>query len=530
MARRWRPTTLAGSVVQALERAQRRQVEATTVSIEEQYRDDPVGFARDILGIEPIRKQCEILEALVPRAARVSVRSSHKAGKSTVDAIAAIWFYATREAARVICLAPTHKQLQDVLYREIKRLLKGALVPIPGEVHRNIQNGVRHPDLREIMGVNASDPHNIQGYSGPNILFIVDEASGVDDEIFEALEGNSAGVVRWLLTSNPTRTQGYLYRSHNEHKGQWSCFALSAFDSPNITGEADIPGLATQEWVDRMRETYGETSPFYVVRVLGDFCDESDGQIITAELYQAAVDRWATTPAIGSLYLGVDPAGPGAGGDSSAFCVRVGPKVLGIERRQGLESEGHAPIIVGLIRDARRDCPQASSDLPTVVIDASGLGARVAADLIVYAGQHPGLFRVVRVRYSDKAAEPLVYKLMGDQLWGNTYDLIRRKEDPLAPPEQWPLAFPHDDLLREDLLAQRWVYESHGLRRVTEKRLIRKLLGRSTDSADALTLACWARAPLVRQDLRSYLPSSARSSESRGPARSSPYGIAHRRR
>src|SRR5690606_13677854 len=116
MARRWSPGTLAVSLGLALTAARNRRVSSATVSIEERYENDPVGFARDVLGIEPIRKQCEILEALVPRAARVSVRSSRKAGKSTVDAIAAIWFHATREAARVICLAPTHKQLQDVLY------------------------------------------------------------------------------------------------------------------------------------------------------------------------------------------------------------------------------------------------------------------------------------------------------------------------------------------------------------------------------------------------------------------------------
>lgn len=63
------------------------------------YRQDPVAFFREVLGIEPWSRQIEVIEA-VRDYKRVSVRSGHKVSKSNTDAGIVLWFYASRNSVR----------------------------------------------------------------------------------------------------------------------------------------------------------------------------------------------------------------------------------------------------------------------------------------------------------------------------------------------------------------------------------------------------------------------------------------------
>ena len=58
------------------------------------YAKNPVAFARDILGVNLWSRQVEVLNAIRDNR-NVSVRSGHKVGKSTVVAVAALWFFCT---------------------------------------------------------------------------------------------------------------------------------------------------------------------------------------------------------------------------------------------------------------------------------------------------------------------------------------------------------------------------------------------------------------------------------------------------
>ena len=58
----------------------------------------------------------------------------------------------------------------------------------------------------------ATKPENMQGFHEDNMLFIVDEASGVADPIMEAIVGTLAGDNnKLLLMGNPTKTSGTFY-------------------------------------------------------------------------------------------------------------------------------------------------------------------------------------------------------------------------------------------------------------------------------------------------------------------------------
>ena len=87
------------------------------------YRDDPVGFVRNILGAESAtcrsdgtQYQFEILRDLAAHP-RVCVRSGHGVGKSAIDAWAALWWLATRPFSRVVVVAPEFsRQVRAVLF------------------------------------------------------------------------------------------------------------------------------------------------------------------------------------------------------------------------------------------------------------------------------------------------------------------------------------------------------------------------------------------------------------------------------
>jgi phage terminase large subunit len=85
----------------------------------DRWRRDPVLFAREALGIELWAKQIEIAESVRDNPL-TSVKSGHRIGKSTVAAALALWFYATFFEARVVVTAPTSRQVEGILWRELR--------------------------------------------------------------------------------------------------------------------------------------------------------------------------------------------------------------------------------------------------------------------------------------------------------------------------------------------------------------------------------------------------------------------------
>ena len=87
----------------------------------ERYRDDPVAFVLDVCRVQPDDWQCELLRAIAAGERRITVRSGHGVGKSTVAAWACLWYIFTRYPVKIVITAPTTAQLYDALYAEIKR-------------------------------------------------------------------------------------------------------------------------------------------------------------------------------------------------------------------------------------------------------------------------------------------------------------------------------------------------------------------------------------------------------------------------
>jgi hypothetical protein len=492
-----------------------RETERTIRFPSPRYRQDPVAFCREILGIEPWSKQIEIIEAVRDHK-RVAVRSGHKIGKSSGAAMIALWYYCSHEDARVVMTSTTSRQVDQILWRELSmmrarsgRCLEckakdpdGRRIPRPcphsslidGDIGMMARTGLKSDDFREVVGFTAREAEAVAGISGRHLLYLADEASGIPEEIFEAIEGNRAGGARLVMMGNPTRNDGEFYAAFHEKSDFYHGITVSSEETPNvIEGRDVIPGLATRQWIEEKREEWGDDSPLYKVRVKGIHALHEDGKIFSIASIAEAEMRWAETLESGRLFVGLDPAGPSGSGDETVFAIRRGLKLISLVAQRGLTDEGHLSHLLVLL--TKHKLPR---ETPVVVIDREGsIGASLMGMLRNYVETNSSAFDLVAVRASDRAVrQPQVYDRMRDELTANLEAWIRDGG-----------AILEDVKLAGEMHALEWETQQSGRLKVTRKDKVRKGLGRSPDRYDALALAVWE--PL---SLKEGVPPSAQTS------------------
>lgn len=426
---------------------------------------DPILFSQDVLKQQVWSKQAEILTACT-QFPRVAVRSGHKVGKSRLASVLALWFWAMHPGARVVLTAPSFRQVKSILWREITQLYEGARWPLGGEISKDPDTGLKTKDGREIVGFSTSSPERMAGISGANVLFIIDEASGVPESIFEAIEGNRAGGARMAMFSNPTRTSGTFYDAFHKNHEFWKTFHVSSTDSPNVTGkEPSIPGLAVPEYIEEKRREWGEDSSLYAVRVLGNFSSQGDNSIVSLELLNSSLSRWADIPEQGDLVLGVDVAR--FGDDETVIQPVRGLKALKPVVVQGLDVVN----VVGKVIETARSL-RGVHELVTVNVDVIGIGSGVA-DIL----RRTPWLRINDVNVSIPARNHQEYVNLRTELWFMMRAWLKDG------------GIPEDNKLEGDLVAPTYEFDVRGRYKVESKDEIKKRLNRSTDRADALCLA-----------------------------------------
>jgi hypothetical protein len=445
------------------------------------YKNDPIGFVRDVLGQRTWSGQEKILRAIAQHD-WVTVRAGRRVSKTNSAAGLALWFVVTRgPGARVILTGPTSTILAKGLWREVRLLYMRSAKPLGGTAGVLPSTGIEWPDARQITGITAGDAEAFQGLAAQEIMFICDESSGVEDRIFAALMGNLAGGGKVLLIGNPTQSDGFFAESHKSTR--WERLHLSSLESPNIS-EPDvkkhIKGLATKEWVEDMFRMWGgPDGVLYRIHVLGEFVEAREGRMFTAGMLAASEARWELEPATGRLVVGLDPAGDGGDGDASGFVCRRGMKILYADTLRGLDASAHVAHVLGMIREHRGD----STDVPLVIVDRDGLvGHRVYGALVAYLETSPRAFEVRGIRGSEHAKrKPLEIDRVRDEMWFALKDAF-----------QVGLAIPPSVELAGDLAAIRFDKLLNGRAKVIHKKQIRRELGRSPDLGDALALCCYA--------------------------------------
>ena len=198
-----------------------------------------------------------------------------------------------------------------------------------------------------------------------------------------ALDGNAAAGAHFFLISNPTRTSGAFYESQ-QPGGDYTPLHISSEQSPNITGESRIPGLATREWRDKMVAKYGADSLWVAVRVRGEFPSGADDEVFGAGLVSAGMHRVAEIGDTEPLVCGLDVAG--FGGDENILAPRRGPRTLPMVQIPAGESVDIAAAAIRAARKLRRD----ANERVQINVDANGVGAGVYSVLVSDAFEHDG--------------------------------------------------------------------------------------------------------------------------------------------
>lgn len=356
-----------------------------------------VYFVEAVLGLELEQWQLEVLQALDNGEKKISIRSGNGVGKTFLCAIMALHFLLFRDDVKVVVTSPSAKQLKDGLISESVKWLSHCPAALRSQIQKTEDRMVRidSPDTNFVSFRTArrENPEALQGIHAKHVLLIVDEASGVDEAVYEAGQGalSTAGAIV-VLISNPTRLSGYFYNTHHKLAHRWRKWHLSSFDTTNVD----------QEFVDMISETYGIDSDQYRVKVLGEFPSRDIDSLIARDCALAAIKR-DIVPSGGNKYWGLDV---GRGGDPSALIERQGNAVtcaLEWNIKDGMAT-------VGVVKD-KWDSTDEDDRPEAILVDSIGVGGPIADRL-----RELGL-PAFDVNVSEIAPLKIKYFRLRDQLW-----------------------------------------------------------------------------------------------------------------
>jgi phage terminase large subunit len=469
------------------------------------YRNDPVGFIRDMLGGKPWPKQIETAEA-VRDEAQVTVRSCHAAGKDWLAARLALWWVYCRRGL-VVLTGPTASQVEEILMRKevLTAFRAGGL---PGELH---VKALRPGGSGEagILARTGTGVHGLTGLHEARVLFVITEAQDPDiAHAWDAAFACTTGAGDRILTlGNPTEPDGRFYRAHQPGSG-WRAIKIEAADIPNVQeGRTVVPGLLTQEGVERFIREYGEGSPFVISRVHAEFPAEATDSLVTVDWLDRAVELHRTRAfeyeATRSHHvLGVDPARLGP--DKTVVCVRQASIVREFVEWRGLDTMATADRVqVEVRRLLEFYAPSREGGaVESVHVDEIGLGGGVLDRLRE---------TLPRVRWAEYMLDRIWPSISYRSVEAVPFNAARASGLPerfanLRAQAYWflrklledsKLALPDLAALREELLATRVRFGADGRTSIESKDAVKDRIGRSPDYSDALVISLAPMLPRV---------------------------------
>ena len=337
-----------------------------------QYRDDPVGFVENVLGAagKPYSKQRDMLKA-VAASRRVSVVGANGCGKGWVLARLILWWLETRPMAKVVVLSSTQRQVREVLWQELAAVCDAAGDALSGKLTKG--KYFISPE-RFAIGFATNNPDNIHGFHSPELLLIVDEAHAVRESHFDAAIRLNAA--KTLLAGNAFSTSGTFYESHHARRHQYDRLRISAYDTPNLTGEEPAaPGLINADDIADKALQWGDDHPKFIAAVYAQFPDTLEDSLVGRTAVEDAMREDAPSgegaptaedDAREPLYIGVDVGR--FGDDKSVLCARRGQRVVDIKsfgRKDTMRVAGETALM------ARELGAEA------IFVDEGGLGAGV---------------------------------------------------------------------------------------------------------------------------------------------------------
>jgi hypothetical protein len=369
------------------------------------YRDDPVGYARDILKVQPTPDQERIMKAILEPPYRVLVPAGHNVGKTFISACILLWFIHTQGPSAIInSTAPSYQALAEVLWGQIREMdAKAGL----GLFRTSATPIIRFGPMHYAKGMTADKMGSFTGRHALRNAFIVDEAIDVTPKIFPVIESMMSGERYFtLMIYNPVDPSSPLRMM--EESGQWTVIRLSQATHPNMEAArhglpAPYPSAITlekheQELMERSEPVIGDVMPRDVLvgwrydangnkvggewrrpnyeadcRNLGRWPSVSAVSIWTPELWKQTANR--VMPLGGCLQIGVDVAR--FGNCNTSFAIRCGANLLDIESYNGWNNIQIAEHAKKLCFDWGLRFNVPTREVPVVIDGTGGWGGGV---------------------------------------------------------------------------------------------------------------------------------------------------------
>lgn len=449
-----------------------------------QHRKRPAQWAKEVAGLDLWSKQVEIMESVRDNK-KTAVKSCHQVGKSLTAATVVAWWLSTHEpgSAFAVTTAPTFVQVRSILWREINAIhARAGLLGKTNQTEWSIGNALVG------IGRKPSD-HNQHGMSGlhaPHMLVVIDEGCGVNKMMYDAVSTLVAdGGGKILAIGNPDTTDGEFFRIFQPDSG-WNQITISAFDSPNFTGEPVTElvsnSLIHPDWVADRAQHWGEESALYQSKVLGEFPAIGDP-------WQVVPLGWATQCRYLDLPAGKKPieAGidVGAGNDRTVVVVREGNRVKNVKWFVSSDPMETVARVAQHLRENEVTCAK---------VDTIGVGWGIYGRLRELSlrnnpsgnGTHSADVVPINVAMSpSEGNEERFLNRRAEMWWDIGRENCRLSRWDLSGLEKGIL----DDIIHELTMPKYEIMDSKGKIKIEPKEKIRERLHASPDLAEALLLA-----------------------------------------
>lgn len=395
------------------------------------------------------------------------VSAGHGVGKSAQVAWMILFSIATHADTRGVVTANTDAQLRTKTWAELTKwysmFIARQLFTLTATAIYIADDPVREKAWRiDQVPWSKDKPESFAGMhnQGKRILVIFDEASAIDDIIWEVTEGaltDAKTQIMWLRYGNPTRTAGAFFKRCTQPKRS----TYSRVDSREVrfSNKAQIAA-----WV----EDYGDDSDFVRVRVKGQFPRAGYSNFISPELVQKArrtnrvsLTEYGPYPKI----IAVDPAR--FGDDSTVITLRQGRKVHFQMELKSFDGFDIASRLEQIVREEGR--------VHCIAYDAIGNGAEL--DGVLKRAPWARALTLIPVQWGQPAKDDKQYFNQRSECWGTMRDWLETG------------VIPDDDELGEQLSSLDYGYDVKMRIQLQSKKDLKKAGGKSPDKGDSLALS-----------------------------------------
>jgi hypothetical protein len=427
-----------------------------------EWKASPLQFVTEALRATPEAWQADVLRSVEAGERRIAIRAGHGVGKSALESWVIIWFLLFRRPCKIPVTANSQDQLRDVVWAEVARWHRELPPFLKDMIEVTSERVFIKADPEAAFAVartaRPEKPEALQGFHSPNLLFVLEEASGIEDIIFETAGGALTGAnAMVLMAGKPTRTQGYFHRAFTQNRQSWHCVHVPCHASSRVS----------PDYAKEIASEYGLDSNVYRVRVLGEFPLSEDDAVIPLGLIEAAVVR-DVSPSESGVVWGLDVAR--FGDDSTALVKRRGNVMLEPSREW---KKYDLMQTAGVIAKEYAETPL--ENRPSAInVDVIGLGGGVVDRL-----RELGLpVRGINVGEAASSS-PDRFMRLRDELWWKARDWFETRA----------CKIPNDGALIGELVGPKYKLESSGKIKIESKDDMKKRGVRSPNRADAFCLS-----------------------------------------